>query len=50
MAQIKIISSMAFDVICYLQRRFLKDKSWLLAEEIEFIEKINVLCENRLGN
>jgi len=50
MAQIKIISSMAFDVICYLQRRFLNNKNWLLAEEIEFIEKINALCAGRLGD
>lgn len=50
MAQIKIVSSMAFDAICYLQRRFLNDKGWLLPEQIEFIEKINTLCAEKLDD
>ena len=31
---------MAFDVLCYLEKRILNNKDWLLPEGIGFIEKI----------
>ena len=46
MGYIQIKSSIALDILCFIQKRLLNDTKWMNGKQIEEIKNINTLLPN----